>query len=114
MAAVSKLGAIRRRLEAADKDGWRLVPRRDGVHPHMIVAGDYADQGEPDVLIEVVSEHEAETAAFIVHAPQDIADLLAAVDATRDYIKATESVSEDLQKWEDRLSYALARLEKTP
>lgn len=117
---MQRIDEIRERLGAADTDDyldWRVIPRQYGpceacgrgyvdhpshehrfvptekAHPPMVVAGDYVDEGEPDVCIEVVSEHEDATAQFIAHAPSDIRFLLDELDAAHRALAAAEGVT---------------------
>lgn len=61
------------RIGTSDVESWRAVPvdgNPEGVRTHLwcIVAGDYADEGEPDIYIEVTGEYPKDIAEFIVQA----------------------------------------------
>jgi hypothetical protein len=64
------------RIGTLDVNSWRAVPvegntegKRTWLWP--VVAGDYADEGEPDIYIEVTGEYPKDIAEFIVQAVQE-------------------------------------------
>lgn len=60
------------RIGTADVNDWHIRPAhgnpgyRSGVW--VIEAGDYADEGEPDLHIEITAKHSKDVAEFIVQA----------------------------------------------
>ncbi|GGP92231.1 hypothetical protein BKA00_000443 [Actinomadura coerulea] len=61
------------RVVALDVTGWRARPADGNTGGHrsgvwVIEAGDYADEGEPDLFIEVTAEFSRDVAEFIVRA----------------------------------------------
>lgn len=61
------------RIGGVDTYTWRAIPHPDNKTGNRlggwcVVAGDYADEGEPDVLIEVTAEYPQDVAEFIVTA----------------------------------------------
>lgn len=60
------------RIGTADVNDWYIRPEhgnpghRSGVW--VIEAGDYADEGEPDLQIRIEAEHSKDVAEFIVQA----------------------------------------------
>ena len=79
-----------------------------------VVFGDYADEGEPDLLIRVLSaEYPDKVARFIAHAPTYLAALLDVAEAAQEFLDAdievdsvATSPSAFTRYWESRTALA--------
>ncbi|GMA50173.1 hypothetical protein GCM10025857_67860 [Alicyclobacillus contaminans] len=102
--------AIRERLSKVETDEWRYVGSHTDEHgavSEYIVAGDYANEGEPDLVIQVWgSEDDRAYAEFIAHVCEDVPRLLAEIERLREALEEInkhietrlESVSDKLCK----------------
>jgi hypothetical protein len=96
-----ELQAIRERCEKATPGPWRTVGKKPGYEVEMIVAGDYADEGEPDLVVEVwASADNKADAEFIAHAREDVPKLL-------DEVKELREINDWLRKENAKLSNGL-------
>lgn len=125
----------------ADPATWRAVALADShTHPGgqwAIVAGDYADQGEPDLYIEITAEHPQHVAEVVITAARQLAardsapapaiapqlqarldqldqaaatDLLAAADAARAEVTRTDTKAATLTSFTGTAFSVLAAL----
>ncbi|HHY66011.1 MAG TPA: hypothetical protein GX517_02205 [Alicyclobacillus sp.] len=77
----NRLKEIEERVRKSTDGDWRSIGRRlDLPGVEVIVAGDYVDEGEPDLIVEVsCSEDVSADADLIAHAREDILWLLKTV-----------------------------------
>lgn len=76
-----RIAEIKDRLEKATPGPWIAVGKNRNDGHQVVVAGEYTNEGEPDMWIDVVySADEVADADFIAGAPEDIRFLLSEVE----------------------------------
>jgi hypothetical protein len=79
-----ELQAIRERLDKVTSGEWFVGGKKPDEEVMFVVAGDYAAEGEPDLVVEVWGSEDIEADAdFIAHAPNDVKRLLGEVERLR-------------------------------
>lgn len=104
------IAEIEARCKAATPGPW-YRPRGSGGRD-VVWAGDYADEGEPDLRLctEESANPEAD-AAFIAHAREDVPRLLAAAKTIPDLLARIRDLENALTEARSDLSHALAVIE---
>ncbi|WP_067924795.1 hypothetical protein [Alicyclobacillus shizuokensis] len=78
------LQMIRERVSKATASHWFVGGKKPNEEVMVVLAGDYALEGEPDLVVEVWgSEDIIADALFIAHAPADVKSLLDEVEQLR-------------------------------
>lgn len=91
------IDAIKLGLSKLESKEWRHVGQKENQHGEVanyIVAGDYANEGEPDLVIEVWgSEDDAAYAEFITSTPQVVQDCLAKIEHMNSIFRRIREIS---------------------